>query len=163
MILTGNEIEKEVNNGNILLKPFSQKQLNPNSYNYRLGNKLKKFVKFENGKSLFETVTIDESGFILEPNQMYLANTKEIIGSSKYAMSLIGKSSLGRLGLFLQVSANLGHTASKHKWTLELVACMPVKIYPEMQIGQVSFWTNEGEVDPYSGKYSNFSEPQESI
>lgn len=163
MILTGSEIEKEVKSGNIVLSPFYRTQLNPNSYNYCLGTKLKRFLKFENGKSIFESVTISKSGYLLVPNNMYLASTKEVIGSTKYAMSLIGKSSLGRLGLFLQVSANLGHTNSKHKWTLELVACMPIRIYPEMQIGQVSFWTNEGEIEPYCGKYSNFSEPQESI
>jgi hypothetical protein len=44
----------------------------------------------------------------------------EELGSRKYAMSLIGRSSIGRLGLFLQVSANLGHTGSSHCWTLEL-------------------------------------------
>ncbi len=64
MILTGNEIEKEVSNGNIQLKPFSKtQQLKKYSYNYCLGSKLKKFVKFENGKSVFETVTIEELGF----------------------------------------------------------------------------------------------------
>lgn len=54
-------------------------------------------------------------------------------------MSLIGRSSTGRLGLFLQVSADLGHTGAEHKWTLELVAAKPIKIYPNMIIGQISF------------------------
>jgi dCTP deaminase len=94
---------------------------------------------------------------------MYLGHTAEIIGSKEYAMSLIGRSSLGRYGLFLQVSANLGHTCSAHKWTLELVATKAIKIYPGMKIGQVSFWKNFGKVKKYEGKYGHLNHPQESF
>lgn len=91
---------------------------------------------------VFEEAAIPEDGYILKPRQMYLGHTAETIGSRKYAMSLIGRSSVGRLGLFLQISANLGHTTSSHKWTLEMVSVKPLKIYPYMKIGQVSFWEN---------------------
>lgn len=84
----------------------------------------------------------------------------ETLGSNKYAMSLIGRSSLGRLGLFLQVSANLGHTGSIHKWTLELVATKKIKIYTFMIIGQISFWTNKGDIKLYKNSYSDFNFPQ---
>ena len=94
---------------------------------------------------------------------MDLATTKEIIGSSQYAMSLIGRSSMGRYGLFLQCSANLGHTTSKHKWTLEIVAAIPIKLYPGMIIGQVSFWRNFGSVKKYKGRYGFLNHPQESF
>jgi dCTP deaminase len=77
-------------------------------------------------------------------------------------MSLIGRSSIGRYGLFLQVSANLGHTTSEHKWTLELVATQKIRLYSEMIIGQVSFWRNFGEIEKYNGKYGFLSHPQES-
>lgn len=70
---------------------------------------------------------------------------------------LIGKTSLGRLGLFLQITADLGNLGAKHKWTLELKAVQPVKIYPMMRIGQVSFWKVQGEKTLYSGKYDKFS------
>lgn len=94
---------------------------------------------------------------------MYLGHTLEIIGSRKYAMSLIGRSSMGRLGLFLQLSANLGHTTSTHQWTLELYPVLPIRLYPEMIIGQVTFWTNYGEVKEYTGNYGRFNQPQESL
>lgn len=38
MILTGSQIIEEVKHGNIMIEPFSEKQVNPNSYNYRLGD-----------------------------------------------------------------------------------------------------------------------------
>ena len=53
MILTGSEIIKEHEKGNIIIEPFFQEQINPNSYNYRLGHKLKIFSQFKNGKSKF--------------------------------------------------------------------------------------------------------------
>ena len=77
-------------------------------------------------------------------------------------MSLIGRSSIGRLGLFLQLSADLGHVGSKHKWTLELVAAKPIIIYPFMKIGQISFWENDGDFKEYSGEYGKYSIPTES-
>lgn len=162
MILTGKKIIEEVENGNIFISPFDKDQVNPNSYNYRLGSKLKVFEFFDGEKSVFKEIEIRDSGYVLESGRMYLGHTEEIIGSDKYAMSLIGRSSMGRYGLFLQVSANLGHTTAKHKWTLELVATLPIKLYPKMKIGQVSFWKNFGEVTEYNGKYGKHSTPHES-
>lgn len=162
MILTGSKIKKEIDAGNIVIKPFSENQVNPNSYNYRLGSTIKVFNGFDGKKALFKEVSIPEDGYVLEPRKMYLATTKEVIGSAKYAMSLIGRSSMGRYGLFLQVSANLGHTTSEHKWTLEIVAAIPIKLYPGMIIGQVSFWKNFGTVRKYDGRYGHLNHPQES-
>jgi len=163
MILTGNEIQRQLDKGNILLCPFNSSQLNPNSYNYRLGPFLKVFIKFNGNKSVFKKVRIPKKGYILKPGRMYLGHTEELIGSKKYAMSLIGRSSMGRLGLFLQVSANLGHTNSSHHWTLELVPSIPIRIYPNMIIGQVSFWTNRGEIKKYTGKFGKYNLPQEAM
>ena len=154
MILTGNKIKEEIKSGKITIKPFTLDQVNPNSYNYRLGSILRVFEKFDGSKSLFKQIKIPQKGYILEPRKMYLA---------KYAMSLIGKSSMGRYGLFLQCSANLGHTTSKHKWTLEIVAAIPIKLYPGMIIGQVSFWRNFGSVKEYKGQYGFLNHPQESF
>ena len=66
------------------------------------------------------------------------------------------------MGLFLQVSANLGHVGSDHCWTLELVAAYPIRIYPKMRIGQISFWENKGDANEYNGYYGNFSTITES-
>lgn len=163
MILTGSKIKEEIKNGVITIAPFSENQVNPNSYNYRLGDRLKIYKNFDGKKSVFEEIDIPEDGYILLPGNMYLGTTKEVIGSSKYAMSLIGRSSMGRYGLFLQVSANLGHTTSEHCWTLEMVAVQPIKIYPDMIIGQVSFWNNYGEIEKYDGRYGYLNHPQESL
>lgn len=163
MILTGSKIKEEIETGNITIEPFASDQINPNSYNYRLGTTLKVFDRFDNNRAVFNEIKIPKQGYVLEPRKIYLANTKEIIGSSKYAMSLIGRSSMGRYGLFLQCSANLGHTNSRHRWTLEIVAALPIKLYPGMIIGQVSFWRNFGNVKKYQGQYGFLNNPQESF
>jgi len=162
MILTGSAIKKGIEKKDITIFPFHTAQINPNSYNYRLGRKLRKFAGFNGSVSVFEDIELPEEGYVLDPQIMYLGHTYETIGSSRYAMSLIGRSSMGRLGLFLQLSANLGHTAPPHQWTLELFAAKPIRIYPEMIIGQISFWTNHGDIPLYDGTYGFFDGPHES-
>lgn len=158
MILTGTEIVKQVKNGNIIIHPFSPGQVNPNSYNYRIGDEIIEFF-YVDSKKTKKMLRIPPDGFVLKPHTLYLASTYEMLGSSKFAMSLIGRSSLGRIGLFLQISANLGHTGSCHRWTLELVSTKPFRLYPNMKIGQISFWTNNGEMCPYLDGYSRFNLP----
>lgn len=169
MILTGSQITKSVLSGKIILDPFDKNLVNPNSYNYRLGDTL---LVSDNPKNLnqeltYKRIKIPPTGYILKPKKLYLGSTFETIGSRAYVPSLIGRSSLGRLGLFLQITADLGHIGTKHKWTLELAAVQPLKIYPGMKIGQVSFWKPDN-LKMLKGKsyintennYAQFSEPQ---
>lgn len=147
MILTGQAIKSAVRDGDITIQPFSEDLLNPNSYNYRIGDII---LEFDNAvidpkkRQEPKKIHIPVTGFVLQPNRLYLAATYERIGSSVYVPSLIGRSSLARLGLFLQITANLGHLGAEHCWTLELTCVQPLKIYPHMRIGQVSFWRPEG-------------------
>ena len=163
MILPGASIGAEITAGNITISPFSTEHLNPQGYDYHLGDRIREFSHFEGDRSQFgESIEIPEAGLVLLPNTLYLGHTFEEIGSNKFAMSLTGRSSLGRLGLFVQL-ANLGHTGTSHCWTLEIYAVKPIRIYPRLKVGQVSFWRNYGEVEPYSGRYGSISEPQESV
>lgn len=164
MILTGDEIKQEVKKNRIVISPFSEKQINPNSYNYHIGSgyiELPNHIEYNSsGVNVFSTAKpIPEDGLLLIPGNVYLCNTLEKIGSDVYVTSLIGKSSMGRLGLFLQLSADIGHQDQIHRWTLELTCCLPIKIYPEMVIGQVTFWKSLGE--PLSGPmyYGNHDAP----
>jgi dCTP deaminase len=158
MILTGSEIIKMLKAGRITIEPFNADQLNSNSYDFRLGTQLGVPV-LQRGSVEFDIIRLAPTGFVLQPKTMYLAHTQEVLGSNTYAMRLTGRSSLGRLGLFLQVSADLGHTGSCHQWTLEIVAAMPLRIYPTMRIGQISFWKNYGLPQLYKEGYSAFNAP----
>ncbi len=172
MILTGTKITEEVLNGSIFLDPFEVSLVNPNSYNYRLGEELIEITyDVDDMKALpiQYKLTIPDDGYVLQPNKLYLSVTYETIGSTKYVPSLIGRSSLGRLGLFLQITADLGHIGTCHKWTLELTVVQPLRVYPRMRIGQVSFWVTEGlellnghEYKKEVNSYAKYSEPTHS-
>lgn len=162
MILTRNEIVRQVEAGTITIDPFTRDQLNPVSYNYRLGERLvclPREASLGDVGSVGEAVTIPPEGVLLQPGRLYLGATQERIGSATYVPCLIGRSSVGRLGLFLQLSADLGNLGSAHCWTLELTAVQPIVVYAGMLIGQVSFWRPKGERTFYHGGYTSSSEP----
>jgi deoxycytidine triphosphate deaminase len=165
MILTGNEIKKQVELGRIHINPFLPENLNPNSYNFRLGNKLK-IYKSETLDSAVENeyyeVTIPESGYVLQPNQLYLGHTIEEMGSDYYAPIMQARSSVGRLGLYIYLNSGLGDIGFKKQWTLELHAIHALKIYPGMKVGQMLFWVPMGEITLYQGKYKDAVGPQTS-
>ncbi|GAA1809593.1 deoxycytidine deaminase [Planosporangium flavigriseum] len=161
MILTGSAIEDAVTKSEIHIDPFDASLTNPNSYNYRLGPTLRVTtddVADPFSAASFTEFEIPESGCILVPGRVYLGTTVEKIGSSVYVTSLIGRSSLGRVGLFLQVSADLGQLGAVHRWTLEIVATQPIRVYPGMVVGQVSFWKPYGDTTPYRGYYGHRSD-----
>lgn len=155
MILTGAEIQRELNLGEITISPFEPSLINPNSYNYRLGATIVEVSSVSHPQGISRQ--IPQNGFVLEAGKYYLAATYEEIGSDKYVMSLIGRSSIGRLGLFLQISADLGHQGSIHRWTLELRPTVSIRIYPMMKIGQVSFWLPTGPRTHTKKHFANFS------
>ena len=168
VILSGLKIKEEVMNGNITIEPFTDALLNPNSYNYRLSDELLELTdKVIDPKkpSSFKRIKLTEKGYVLKPNTLYLGSTVEIIGSDEYVTQLIGRSSAGRLGLFLQVTAPLGHVGCKHCWTLELKCVEPLRVYPNMKIGQVTFWKLEGDktYTYETGKYNSYREPHISL
>jgi dCTP deaminase len=163
MILTGSEIDRQVQKGNITISPFSSKQLNPNSYNYRLADTLLEFdqsiiePKMEHSP---KSIQIPVEGYLLLPGKLYLGSTVEVIGSEIFVTSLIGRSSVGRLGLFLQITADMGNLGAAHCWTLELKTVQPLVVYPHMKIGQVSFWKTTGTRKQFYKKgYDSYSLP----
>ena len=168
MILSGLKIKEEVINKKIFIKPFEEKLMNPNSYNYRLGYELLEIdddIIDPKCETKYKKIKLTEEGYVLKPHKLYLGSTLEKIGSNTYVTQLIGRSSVGRLGLFLQVTAPLGHVGCNHHWTLELKSVQPLKVYPGMKIGQVTFWLIDGYIDKTykNGKYNNYSKPHISM
>ena len=160
MILTGREIARQRALGRLTIEPFDLAQLNPVSYNYRLGSVLRTHVAqltdTHAGHQLDE-FTIPKDGVVLRPGRVYLGTTVEVIGSDVFVPSLIGRSSLGRLGMFLQFSADLGQVGSCHRWTLEIKVVQAIRVYAGMRAGQVTFWTAVGESLNYTGRFGHLS------
>ncbi|MDT0268653.1 deoxycytidine deaminase [Streptomyces sp. DSM 44915] len=164
MILTGAAITRAVAAGDIVIDPFATERVNPNSYNYRLGHEIHEVVMEGEGQPEASHVRLAPDGgrYLLRKGRFYLGHTLERIGSAHYVTSLIGRSSIGRLGLFVQLSANLGHQGAVHRWTLELLPALDIYVYPGQVIGQVSFWNIQGAPAPYAGWYGRHDRPMPS-
>ncbi|MBQ4558333.1 MAG: dCTP deaminase [Clostridia bacterium] len=165
MILTGTEIFKQVQKNKITISPFCKKNVNPNSYNVELGDYLKVYEEeILDSKKKLKTITIPipDEGLVLQPNKIYLGYTKEVIGSNHFVPTLTGRSSTGRLGLFVQITADLVDIGFKGNLTFQLHAVQPLRIYKGMKIGQIMFWKTKGKIKLYNGKYQNSVGPRES-
>jgi len=164
MILTGIQIKNEYMRGNIVITPFDNNLLNPNSYNFRIGKQILMYKTDEviDTRMQPSTVAIDfpDDGLVLEPGRLYLGHTLEVMGSSCYVPIIGGRSSTGRLGLFVHITAPLGDIGYFGQWTLQLRATIPVRVYPGQKIGQMIFVKAYGEIDSYQGKYQGGKGPQ---
>jgi dCTP deaminase len=158
MILSGLKIKEEMGK-TIFIEPFSEEQLGPNSYNLKLFNELLIYesnildMKIPNK---YTTIKIPDEGLLLEPNRLYLGRTVEYTKTEKYVPMLEGRSSIGRLGLFIHITAGFGDVGFCGYWTLEIFCIQPIKIYPDVEICQIYYHTIEGEYEKYrSKKYQN--------
>jgi dCTP deaminase len=203
MILSDKKIVEEIKAGNIILDPFEEKYLNPNSVDLTLAPQFKIYdrktirvrsfselpqwikrtrqsIRYESGFYEYElpldpreandTVefVIPKEGYVLQPGEVYLYACNERIGVKNNIRAKVeGKSSLGRLGLFVHVTAGFIDTGFTGSLVLELVATRPIIVYPNMKICQIEFARVEGEIlesyDQKSGsKYHNQTGVQES-
>ena len=166
MILTGNEIRAKMG-GDIVIDPFDENQLNPNSYNLRLHNELlvyEEIVLDMKRPNRFRRYTIPDEGFVLQPNQLYLGRTIERTETFNHVPMLEGRSSIGRLGLFVHVTAGFGDVGFCGYWTLEMFAVQPVRIYPGVAVCQIFYHSITGDVTEYvSEKYQHNKDIQPSL
>lgn len=158
MILSGKKIKEKLGD-EIIIKPYNEKQLNPNSYNVRLHNELIIYndqtldMRHPSGTS---KIMIPEEGLVLEPGRLYLGRTVEFTKTTNYVPMLEGRSSIGRLGLFIHITAGFGDVGFSGYWTLEMFCVHPIKIYPYVEIGQIYYYNIDGDYTPYeSDKYQN--------
>ena len=166
MILTGPQIHEGVENGNIVIRPFRKRQVTPNAYDFRLGNRCCVYTAKTLDAAVANktrTFTIPAEGMILQPTRIYLVNTEETMGSTRFVPIIRGRSSVGRLGIFIDITADLIDLGSINQWTLQLHVVQPVRIYPGMLIGQVTFWRTCGRRRQYNGKYSKLQSPVPSM
>ncbi len=154
MILSGKEIQKRIGK-DIIIEPFDPSRLNPNSYNLSLHNELVVYkeklldMKIDNP---IERLVIPKSGMILEPNRLYLGRTSEYTETHHLVPMLEGRSSIGRLGIFIHVTAGFGDVGFKGYWTLEIFCVQPVRIYPGVQICQIYYHTLSDDFEEYASQ-----------
>ena len=165
MILSDIDIKKAIADGRIGIDPFDEADVQPSSVDLHVD---RFFRTFHNARypyidvkkpmeELTELVEVhEEEPFILHPGEFVLGSTAEYVSlSNELVARLEGKSSLGRLGLLIHSTAGYVDPGFEGHLTLELsnVANLPITIYPNMKIGQISFFqlTSEAE-NPYGSK-----------
>lgn len=166
MILSGLEIRQHIGK-EIVINPFDESRLNPNSYNLRLADELLVYnnkVLFMDEDNPVTHIAIPRTGLLLEPGKLYLGRTVEYTKTEGFVPMLEGRSSVGRLGLFIHVTAGFGDVGFAGYWTLEMHCVQPVMIFPGVEICQIYYHTLQGDYKPYqSGKYQNNNGVQPSM
>lgn len=161
-ILTGEEIIAMRAAGRLTVDPFREEHVNPNSMDLTLADTLLVYtggaldMRADNPT---EEVTIPPEGLELVPGQLYLACTAERVGSREFVAVIEGKSSLGRLGLQIHMTAgflDLGFGCDEGEGflTLEMACVLPLRIYAGVRVCQAVFHTTHGyRRRQYVGKY----------
>lgn len=166
MILSGKEIQAQLGS-RIRIDPFDPVRLNPNSYNLRLHDELLVYtgdVLDMKRPNPVDHLRIPPEGLVLKPQTLYLGRTVEHTETDGYVPMLEGRSSVGRLGLFIHVTAGFGDVGFCGFWTLEIFCVQPIRIYAGVEVCQIYYHTLEGEYERYrSGKYQNNREIQPSL
>lgn len=150
MFLSDVDIKKAVKNGDIVLKPFDEKRLQPVSYDILLGNQF--IVNDENNTQFVDPVkkvfaktreikVKDGAEFVLHPGVSVLGISKEFFGSDHYLIQVGGKSSLARVGLMIHNTAGIINPGHFLNITFEITNQnnIPIILRPGMEIAQITF------------------------
>ena len=166
MILSGAEIHNQLG-ANIIIDPFDEQNLNPNSFNLTLHDEImvyEEVVLDMRQANRIRRLRIPAEGLVLSPNQLYLGRTAEYTETHNFVPMIEGRSSIGRLGLFVHVTAGFGDVGFKGFWTLEMFAVQPVRIYAGIPICQIFYHEVSGDIVEYcSDKYQNAKDIQPSL
>ncbi|AHJ98325.1 dCTP deaminase [Hymenobacter swuensis] len=158
MILTDQQILAEIERGTILIEPYDRSCLGTNSYDVHLGRYLATYrdavldARKHNEIDVFE---IPEEGFVLQPGTLYLGVTDEYTETHAHVPFLEGKSSVGRLGIDIHATAGKGDIGFCNTWTLEISVSMPVRVYYNMPVGQLIYFTVQGDVENFYNRKPN--------
>src|SRR5687767_1913916 len=149
MILTDIQILEAIDNGDIVIDPFDRSCLGTNSYDVHLAPFMAVYTadaldaKLHNEIHHFE---IGPEGYVIRPGELYLGVTTEYTETHCAVPFLEGKSSVGRLGIDIHATAGKGDVGYCNTWTLEISCVKPVRIYAGMPIGQLIYFTVNGEI-----------------
>lgn len=151
-----------------LIKPFDEDQVQPASYDVRLGDTFRVFDLNDieaidlSDPSTFENLTNtrklgSKDKFVLHPGEFALAQTEEAVSIPDNMVGRIeGKSSLGRLGLIVHATAGYLDPGFNGRITLEMtnLVRVPIILRPGIMIAQLSFQYLESAcAHPYEGRY----------
>lgn len=158
MILTAKKILDEISRKTILIEPFREDSLGPNSYDIHLGRYMITYtdrildVKERNN---VDEITIPPEGYLLQPGTIYLGVSEEYIETHRHVPILKGISSVARLGINVNASSGIGSVGHNNTWTMEISVMQPVRVYHGMPVAQLIFFEVIGDIDRSYHKMKN--------
>jgi len=158
MILSDKKILDSISKGEIIIEPFDVNNLGTNSYDVHLGKYMavyKDRVLDAKKHNEIEHLEIGSEGIVLQPGTLYLGVTEEYTETHHAVPFLEGKSSVGRLGIDIHATAGKGDVGFCNTWTLEISCVQPVRVYAGMPIGQLIYFSVDGDIENYYNKKKN--------
>ncbi len=163
-ILVDRDIIAAMERGSIVITPFDRKCLGTNSYDVHLAPTLRVYTStlWQSDEPLDTRcargtvdLVIPSDGYVLEPGELYLASTVEHTESKEHVPMLNGRSSTGRLGFSIHVTAGTGDVGFRGPWTLELTVVKRLRVHAGDAIGQLLWFYPSGPpLVPYGQKPS---------
>lgn len=155
-ILSDKTIKEYLEEGKIVIDPLKdEQQIQPSSVDMRLDDEFKVFKVIrkpyidpkdeEDIAEYMESSTVPEGeAFIIHPNEFALATTQEYVKVPDDLVARVeGRSSMGRLGVTMHVTAGYVDPGFEGRITLEIsnIGAMPVALYPGQRVCQLVFET----------------------
>ena len=155
-ILSDKTIKEYLEEGKIVIDPLKdEQQIQPSSVDMRLGDEFKVFKVIrkpyidpkdeEDIAEYMESSTVPEGeAFIIHPNEFALATTQEYVKVPDDLVARVeGRSSMGRLGVTMHVTAGYVDPGFEGRITLEIsnIGAMTVALYPRQRVCQLVFET----------------------
>jgi dCTP deaminase len=160
MILSDKTIRKMLDEQTLRIKPFEEGQIQPASVDIRLGDTFSVVEDSPDGiinmQNEIKYKTIKSDKYFLLPGQFVLATTMEYISLPNNLTAFVeGRSSLGRMGLFIQ-NAGWVDPGFEGEITLELFNAnrCAIELQSGRRVGQLVFAAmDDAALNPYNGKY----------
>lgn len=160
MILSDKTIIRMIKEKTLTISPLTEKQIQPASVDVRLGNTFSIVEDSSSGIITLENEikykTIETDTYIILPGQFVLATTMEYFELPDNLTAFVeGRSSLGRMGLFIQ-NAGWVDPGFKGEITLELFNAnrCAIELKAGRRVGQLVFAEmDDHALNPYNGKY----------
>lgn len=160
MILSDQTLMKMLDEHTLVVTPIEIGQIQPASIDIRIGNTYSIVEDSPSGiinlddEITYKRITADK--YILLPGQFVLATTMEFVELPDNLTAFVeGRSSLGRMGLFIQ-NAGWVDPGFKGEITLELFNAnrCAIELHAGRRIGQLVFaQLDDNALHPYRGKY----------
>ncbi len=160
MILSDKTIMRMLDENSLVIKPLNKEQIQPASVDIRLGDTFSIVEDSPSGiitlNSQISYKTIKSDSYLLLPGQFVLATTMEYFELPDDLTAFVeGRSSLGRMGLFIQ-NAGWVDPGFKGEITLELFNAnrCAIELKTGRRVGQLVFAKmDDHALSPYNGKY----------